>query len=496
MKKFILTLMAVCAISLTVFSQKPDMGDGPSKQVESQRVYRIFANNETNSDLIRSMNDSLKVRGVGNDRGLFAGLGIAIAKSYGTAFIQKTVSASSNLIGMMINLVTKNKRDREQWLKTSNQQCHFQHRLATEVFIDDFYYLPSANGALDPMNIKFTGFGCKSSLRPFDVNPKPETLAKTSRSSNDVNGQQKEKYEMDREAGGDNGELLEFFVTCKLREDSIGLNRIANHSKFEVVLDQFVFDTRHSCLPNDSTSGLKLRPFDFSGRKDFVFNMNVKVFSSWVNEAIMLFDNQQIGEFNITVRIDTSDLNEDRIFIYNPYNPRHRDTLVSVTGECFLVPRSYTGTANSPSWGTGQYRLEMTINENCSVNEKWYQKSDNKVKSGKKSKQGKMRKPKWDNKKWRPEWKEMQNRKQSKMAWNKVWHSVTTAYIGNDWVQELVSPFTTAVSTQETVALGKLLDGNNSTGTGTSNSNVPAAAGAAMPEAPISPAMSAPGRKK
>ena len=35
---------------------------------------------------------------------------------------------------------------------------------------------------------------------------------------------------------------------------------------------------------------------------------------------------------------------------------------------------------------------------------------------------------------------------------------MTTAYIGKDWVQELVSPLTTAVSAYETVALGKLLE--------------------------------------
>lgn len=441
MKKILLTMIAIMAVSLMSFAQKTEK-NSQQETVEAHRVYRVFANNETDSNIIGIRNDSFRGQRMGNSRGPFSGLGLAIAKSYSTVLVQKSVSAMSNLIDLTVRLLAKNKLDREQWLKSAKEQCHFQYKLASDVFIDDFYYLPSFEGALDPADMKFTGFGCISTLKPSAPMPRAKD------DLNDVlsTGQ---RMAAGTQEHADTTELLEFFVTCKIRDDSVGLSRIINHSKFEVELDQFVFDARHSCLPNDSSSCMKLQPFDFMGRKEFVFNLNVKVFSSWVNEAIMLFDNLQIGEFNITARIDSSDLTEDYLFVYDP--AKHGDK-VSVTGESFLVPRSYTGTTNAPSWGTGQYRLEITINEDCAVNEKWYQKAE---KEGAVSMN---KKPRWDNSKWKPEWKEMQSRRRSGEAWDMVWRSVTTAYIGKDWVQELVSPLTTAVSAYETVALGKLLE--------------------------------------
>lgn len=468
MKKYLLTIIAVLAVATMSFAQQTDKNSTP-ETVEANRVYRVFANNDINPEAIQSRNELIRNQNMdNNERGLFTGLGLAIAKSYGTVFVQKSVSAMTNLISMTIRLAQKNKRDREEWLRTANQQCHFQHRLSSEVFIDDFYYLPSNNGALDPMNMKFTGFGCISTLRPTAFPPDKKL------GNHDTCKSDKQSLEV-QQALSDTNELLEFYFLCRLRDDSIGLSRIANHSKFEVEIEQLVFDARHSCLPNDSVSGQKLRPFDFKGRKEFVFNLNVKIFSSWVNEAIMLFDNQQIGEFNITARIDSSDLNEDYLFVYD--SEKHGDK-VSVTGESFMVPRSYTGTAQSPSWGTGQYRLEVTIHEDCLVNEKWYQKEK---KDGNCSKE---KKPRWDNHKWKPEWKEMCSKKNSRDTWNLVWQSVTTAYIGNDWVQELVSPLTTAVSSHEAVALGNLLEQSASASKSTQKcATVPTSALAPMPKA-------------
>lgn len=95
---------------------------------------------------------------------------------------------------------------------------------------------------------------------------------------------------------------------------------------------------------------MEQKHFDFKGRKDLTFKLNVKVYSSWINEAIMLVDNQKIGEFNVVAKIDPEDLNENQIFVYD--ETKHYDK-VSVTGDCFLVPRSYTGITGSPSWGIG-----------------------------------------------------------------------------------------------------------------------------------------------
>ena len=449
----------------------PPARNNPSEQtVPAQRVYRVFAVNESDSSLIAQNNEALCRSGSSN-RGILTGLGVAIAASYANVLVQKTVTATSNAMGVVVkyisSLIHKEKNDREAWRKAVQQQSRFVQNLATVNYIDDFYYTSSSYGALDPMNMKFNGFGCKCSMSPAEMMGRGgNRKGQSSQSSVIRSGAEAEQ--------ASDSEILEFYVLCKLRRDSLGLHHIVNHSKFYVDVDQLVFDTRHTSLPNDSLPGRALKPFDFRGRKNLTFNLNVKVYSSWVNEAIMLTDNQQIGEFNITARIDSGDLDQNGLFVYDPVKHLGK---VSVTGDCFLVPRSFTGTSNAPSWGTGQYRLDMTVSETCSMNESWYKvPPKHRRDSLMANKPGKQNTAKWDKKKWKPEWKEMQARKREQKMWADLWSSISVAYIGNDWVQELVSPLTTAVCNQEKVALSKLLDVN-----GNASGTVPGSATSPMP---------------
>lgn len=447
----------------------PSQNKSPEQTMPTQRVYRVFAVNESDSALIAQNNEAL-YRSGSSSRGILTGLGVAIASSYANMLVQKTVTATSNAMGVVVKyisaLIHKERNDREAWRKAVQNQSRFVQNLATVNYIDDFYYTSSTYGALDPMNMKFNGFGCKCSMSPAELMGRggnrqgQSSQAPVIRSGNDI----------DRAS---DSEILEFYVLCKMRRDSMGLHHIVNHSKFYVDVSQLVFDTRHTSLPNDSVSG-SVKPFDFRGRKNLTFNLNVKVYSSWVNEAIMLTDNQQIGEFNITARIDSGDLDQNGLFVYDP--AKHQGK-VSVTGDCFLVPRSFTGTAAAPSWGTGLYRLDMTVSETCSMNESWYKiPPKNRQDSLAASKPGKHNTAKWDKTKWKPEWKEMQARKKEQKIWADLWSSISVAYIGNDWVQELVSPLTTAVCSQEKVVLSKLLDVN-----GNNSGTVPGSATSPMP---------------
>jgi hypothetical protein len=462
-------LMLFVAVAVAQPQNPPAQGTSPTQMMQAQRVYRVFANNESDSAGVAQRNEALYRSGAPN-RGILTGLGLAIATSYANVLVQKTVTATSNVMGVAVkylsSLIHKEKNDREAWRKAVQQQSCFVQNLATANFIDDFYYTGSYSGALDPMNMKFNGFGCKCSMSSAELmgsgGPKRERTTQMPVIKSGFTPEEVPEKE-----------ILEFYVLCKIRMDSMGLHHIVNHSKFYVDVDQLVFDTRHTSLPNDSVPGKTLKRFDFKGRKNLTFNLNVKVYSSWVNEAIMLIDNQQIGEFNITARIDSSDIDADGLFVYDP--ARHQGK-VSVTGDCFLVPRSFTGTADAPSWGTGQYRLDMTISETCNMNEEWYQlpskhQSDVMVVA----KPGKPAKVKWDKRKWKPEWKEMQANKGGQKVWNDLWRSISVAYIGNDWVQELVSPLTTAVCNEEKVALTKLLTIDGASG------SVPSSATSPMP---------------
>lgn len=437
MKQILLAVILIF-IGFSVGQAQVSQAGQPSRPIQAHRTYRVFANNEKDSALIHERNKSLEQRGVRSRGAFLSELGTAVAKSYGTALVQRTINASSNLLGLGVSYLSawiyKDRNDRESWLKAARQQCQFSRNLATDTYIDDFYYEPSTSGAMDPMNMKFNGFGCKCYYQP-------------------EGGENNPAGKRDTEAGNSK-ELLEFYVSCSVDHDSLGSNHMANHSKFYVKLDQLIFDTRHSCLPNDSAANTPLQKFDFDKRKNLTFRLNVKVFSSWINEAIMLTDNQQIGEFNITAKIDREDLNSDSIFIYD--KNKHAGK-VSVTGDCFLVPRSYTGTADAPSWGTGQYRLEMTVYETCEINEQWYMIPE--VGNGREiSFANTMGRTKWDKKKWREEWKQMTARRKGQSVWRNIWQSVTTAYVDHDWVQELVSPFANSLMDTEGVRLNELLD--------------------------------------
>lgn len=472
MKRVILLVMMVSLWG--VAGSQPPAKDNASN-IQSNRVYQIFASSEADSVSVVARNESLRQFGA-PQRSFLAGLGSAIVASYSNKLIQESVNLTANAIGFAVKALSawihKNKKDRENWLKIAEQQNHFKIDLGTSSYIEDFYYGTSQNGALDPMNMKFNGFGCMCYLRP-DNAPREGELPKAHNKDSEDRTQEKSGKQQDNDL--ETPEIWEFYLNCKLREDSLGLNHIVNHSKFYVDLDQLVFDTRHSSLPNDSLSGKKQRKFDFRKRKDFTFTVNVKVFSSWVNEAIMLTDNQQIGEFVITAHIDSSDLNPDGVFIYDSALHNKKVTL---TGESFIVPRSFTGTANNPSWGTGQYRLVVTVKEDCAMNLPYYQKpprkkqeTSNELAEGSPEPGKSKEKPRWDNKKWKPEWEEMKAGRQRQTVFNDAWRSVTTAYVNKDWVQELVSPLTSAVSDVEKMELSKLLKVD---GEGASDAPIPA----------------------
>ena len=42
---------------------------------------------------------------------------------------------------------------------------------------------------------------------------------------------------------------------------------------------------------------------------------------------------------------------------------------IDMEGECFVIPRSYMPvSANSPSWGTGEYKMKVVLSEKCRYN--------------------------------------------------------------------------------------------------------------------------------
>jgi hypothetical protein len=155
-----------------------------------------------------------------------------------------------------------------------------------------------------------------------------------------------------------------FFVSCHI--DQTKLNRIVNHSKFELVLDTLKISPHHSHLPNTQ---LPIE-FSYNERKDFNLTMNIKLYSSWFTEIIEMHDNAQLGEFTITIPVKESDINKDGYLYY--VRKDNEPSKYEVVGESFIVPRSYMGYRDASGkfnniWGTGQYKLDITLSETCDI---------------------------------------------------------------------------------------------------------------------------------
>lgn len=367
-------------------------------------------------------------------------LGAAIASAYKSSITQKTVNATSNLLSLGVSYVTmwvqKPSKDFESWSKAKQQQCTYKKDLSSQETIDDFYYRPSVNGALDPRDLKFNGFVCRNFIEPVRE-VKQSDSAESNRMGQDV-----------------------FYVSCKLRTDSLGLAHLTNHSKFMLEVDSLVFNPKYCNIPNVNPKNVG-SGFNYNAYTDLQFEMKVKVLSSWINEAIMITSDYELGEFVIRAKIDGSALQvvgNDTLFVYNGNNPK-TDGLVSITGESFIVPRSFVGTSNEPVWGTGQYKLAIEVSQTCQLNAEYYLDEDQYIKieevgNGKAVNFANLPGYKaWNKDIWKEEWRSMKKRKQSDSFMTNVWKEIKTAYVGNNWVKEMVDPAVTQLLQFETKEL-------------------------------------------
>lgn len=250
--------------------------------------------------------------------------GKGIASGYVTSFFDLGVNA----IGAFF---TRNSRLKEEWEETVKQENVYQTQISTVSEVNDFYKQTSFDGAMDPKGMRFDGIGCLRKENKDTV----------------------------------------FYISCHI--DRSKINRIINHTKFELVLDTLIISPTHSNLPNSSLD----IPFSFEERKNFTLSMDIKLLSSWMNEIVQLQKNQELGEFSINIPVDQSVLDNKG---YLRYVRNANDVpAYKVLGESFIVPRSYMGYRDENdnyknSWGTGEYKLDITLKETCDVTDQYRSK--------------------------------------------------------------------------------------------------------------------------
>ena len=430
MKKLFVILFLLSLTGMTsAQGSKKNMPMTNRQAKPAQRKFKILVENEKKAKTIQETNDRLLAMQESarseTERGLFGDL---LWTGFTSAFKQKTVNATSNLVSMGLNYFTEAmKSEREKWYRKAIQQCSYNQILSAETKIDDFYALPSTKGSMDPENLKFEGFGCKNYIELMD----------------------------DSKEG-----VPVFYIFCKMRRDSVGLQHIINHSKFYVEIDTLMFNPKYCNLPNDSTGSADSR-FSFEKRDNLSFELKVRFYSSWINQATMITNNQQLGEFTINVEIDKNKLNKDGLFIYDRNDPDF-DNLVSIDGDSYIVPRSYTGTTDGvsyqPTWGTGQYRVEMEVSENCTIVDSYYQVRESGNGEAVAFADATPGKKKWDKAKWKVEWNAMNSRRKNDSFFKNAWKCIISAYQGTSWTATLTDPFTTALYSWETQKLSDWID--------------------------------------
>lgn len=401
--KHLSIIICLLLSSLLLSAQKGVPGAG-------KREYSVIVNQTTDTLVLNS-----KLRHLNRNRGIL----MDIASGYLSLGTSTLLSASKSVLDIGLGMVKEAVRDkRPDWQEAVRQESTFVKFLPMQTQVLDFYAKPSKNGALDPMDMKFNGFGCSQSVIVNDSAGNPQ----------------------EREV---------FYLSCRLRDDDAGLARMLHHSKFEVVVDELRFNPYLCNLPNDSVNPDPSTRVDFSfeNRKNLTFNVDVQVSSSWINEAIQVHNNVNLGKFTISALIDPNQLDEDGTFTYRADNPGDKDKIVSVVGDSFIVPRSYIGSDDmataSDTWGTGQYKVDMLISESCQINEDYYTES------------GKNGKRQWRKDRWNPEWQIIRRRQPRKDVWQQISNSVTQQFKGNQWVTTLSEPLTTNILSHETQLLNK-----------------------------------------
>ena len=372
---------------------------------------------------------------ISNGRGGFVD---GLFEVYRSSFAGKVTNLSTNILGAGVDLLvkafTKKRDDEAKWRLTIQKEMTYTKKLPMQTEIADFYKTTSSIGAMDPSNMIFNGFGCRQYLSYKDKD-------------------------------GTDKKILVFEIACSLDDSSLGKQRIIHHGKFIIKVDSIRFNPYLCELPNDSLRAEQVEdalriPFDFERRKDFTFKLTADISSSWMNEAIEMYKDQLLGQFNVEFTIpDSTALDREGpwkgYFTYNSSSNKDRENKnITVSGESFIVPRSFVGNysdddmltpSTTPLWGTGQYRIDMQITETCQINEQFYKSDDA----------------------WKDEWKKIRKRKKSTSFFDTVVEKAKTEFDWDNhkWVYTILDPVKSAIIIDETKWVNRIIVGSEDAAT-------------------------------
>ena len=306
-----LTVMLTLTLSCEVLAQKRDRISRYETFIYTSDKIDVLIQNENKKQ-------GENTRGYLGDLGrAFLNAGKGIAGGYVTSFFDVGVNAVASLI-------TKNENDKVKWEAIVKLENVYQETLTTVESINNFYSYPSFDGPMDPAGMNFHGIGCLRTIEGDTV----------------------------------------FYISCHIDESKI--NRIINHTKFELSLDTLIIDPYQLDLPHSNFN----TEFSFEKRNNLQVTVEMRLISSWMNELTEMQKNQELGCFTLSIAVAPKDLDGNNKLRYVRSNDG--DNKYKIAGESFIIPRSYMGYRDSDnkyrsSWGTGDYRIELNIKQSCGI---------------------------------------------------------------------------------------------------------------------------------
>lgn len=283
-----------------------------------------------------------KLRGNADDRSLLLTLGTSLGATAASSLVEAIVEETYNLINYR-------KKQQREWQQMINKENVFSDSLTYVKGLTDFYKANSPYGALDPSDINFDGIVVR---------------------------------------GMRNGQEV-IYMSCSIDRDN--LDHMFRHSKFNLVLDTLRFYPLQCHLPNLTANGLSSRGdltrpgsggngYAFDERNNLKVTIDFSLYSSWINEAVQVHKDVELGDFRFNIRIP--DNTEEFVYIREDVMEgakaiadadARRDyldrNLIGVEGDSFIVPRSFMPLpGGKPMWGTGEYNMKVKITETCSFN--------------------------------------------------------------------------------------------------------------------------------
>lgn len=336
-EQVVLLLLLIC--SSHSFAQRPMADVQPKEGIMGNMQNMQMDNFEVD---VNQMDDNTRKKlnqVAANYRSKSRGAFTNISKSMLYGGVSSVFTVISNEIISLTKI-----RSQKKWMEMRQNECLFIDSLQSSKGQSDFYRKPSVHGALDPSDMNFDGI--------------------TFRASRNGN------------------EILK--MVCHI--DTTKFSHLFLHSKFYLVLDSVVFHPYQSYLPNLSANRIRgvdsksskeqidywnmISKFSFSEQQSPTINIRMDFSSSWINEAVQVYQDVKLGSFSVNIPINEMDLGKDSVYVYSRQEAlmKHKQ-LIDITGDCFVIPRSYMPVAaNNPSWGTGEYKMKVVMSERCQYN--------------------------------------------------------------------------------------------------------------------------------